>query len=126
MTHKEIKVPVIDIFAGPGGLGEGFIQAGFNILLSAEMDSTACATLTLRKFFHCFPKGNAPEAYYRCIRGEISTADLRDEYPQEWQAASNSIANVELGTDSGNQTLYQMIDQKLNGNRNFVLIGGPP
>ena len=38
-------LPVVDIFAGPGGLGEGFTQAGFKVLVSAEMNPTACETL---------------------------------------------------------------------------------
>ena len=55
--------PVIDIFAGPGGLGEGFTQAGFKVLLSAEMDPVACQTLRLRKFFNSFPRDRVPHSY---------------------------------------------------------------
>ena len=48
------NIPVIDLFAGPGGLGEGFSCAGFDITLSIEMDPIACKTLRLRKFFNLY------------------------------------------------------------------------
>ena len=119
-------LPVIDIFAGPGGLGEGFTQAGFKVLVSAEMDQVACSTLMLRKFFHCFPKGQAPELYYSFLRGEATLETLKEKYPSEWMEASKSVANVELGTEIGNQILYRKLDQALAGNKGFLLIGGPP
>ena len=119
-------IPVVDIFAGPGGLGEGFIQAGFNIILSAEMDIIACQTLTLRKFFHKFPPGNAPESYYEYMRGMITLDDLVEEFPEEWDAASSTVAKVELGTEQGNADLYSRLDTVLSKHDCFILIGGPP
>ena len=50
-------IQVVDIFAGPGGLGEGFssfMDRGarrFEIALSIEKDSFARKTLLLRSFF---------------------------------------------------------------------------
>ena len=65
MLNKHI--PIIDIFAGPGGLGEGFSsfedgkgQKSFKIKLSVEKDEHAHKTLELRAFFRQFAKGNAP------------------------------------------------------------------
>ena len=49
-------IPVIDIFAGPGGLGEGFSaltideESLFDVRLSIEKEEVACRTLFLRKF----------------------------------------------------------------------------
>ena len=117
-------LPVVDIFAGPGGLGEGFTQAGFEILLSAEMDPVACQTLTLRKFFHQFEKLNAPEAYYKFIRGEVGIEVLKENYQKEWSKAVNAVANVELGTKEGNSAFNKRLDQKLNNRDDFILIGG--
>jgi DNA (cytosine-5)-methyltransferase 1 len=68
-------VPVIDLFAGPGGLGEGFAafqttdgRQPFKIALSIEKDPYAHQTLTLRSFFRQFTPEAAPEEYYTYLR----------------------------------------------------------
>ena len=61
---KLIDLPVIDIFAGPGGLGEGFSQAGFKIELSIEKETVACNTLRIRKFFHMINKDEGHKDYF--------------------------------------------------------------
>jgi DNA (cytosine-5)-methyltransferase 1 len=42
----------IDLFAGAGGLSEGFIRQGFNPVAHVEMNKLACDTLTTRVAFH--------------------------------------------------------------------------
>ena len=55
------KIPIIDLFAGPGGLGEGFMslksnegKSIFDIKLSIEKNVNAHKTLALRSFFRQF------------------------------------------------------------------------
>ena len=38
----------LDLFAGAGGLSEGFMRAGFNPVAHVEMDTAACYTLKTR------------------------------------------------------------------------------
>lgn len=69
-----MPIPVIDLFAGPGGLGESFSSLRdnsgspvFRISLSIEKDQHAHKTLELRSFFRQFPDGEVTEDYYRYI-----------------------------------------------------------
>lgn len=79
-------IPVIDVFAGPGGLGEGFSsfrharKRVFQIVLSIEKDRAARETLRLRSFFRQFPNG-APDDYYQYLRGVLSIEELYLRYP---------------------------------------------
>lgn len=42
----------IDLFAGAGGLSEGFIQAGFNPIAHVEMNAFAAQTLITRSAYY--------------------------------------------------------------------------
>jgi len=42
----------IDLFAGAGGLSEGFIQAGFKPIAHVELEKSACNTLKTRTAYH--------------------------------------------------------------------------
>ena len=71
--HK--KIPVIDLFAGPGGLGEGFSsilddnnKRVFDIKLSVEKDKNAHETLKLRSFIRQFPVDDIPPEYYDYVK----------------------------------------------------------
>ncbi|MBA2436303.1 MAG: DNA cytosine methyltransferase, partial [Chthoniobacterales bacterium] len=80
-------IPVIDLFAGPGGLGEGFSalcdaqrRRVFRIKLSIEKDEHAYRTLLLRAFFRQFR--SAPEEYYDYLRGKLTREELFRRFPQ--------------------------------------------
>ena len=46
------KLNYIDLFAGAGGLSEGFIREGFSPVAHVEMNREACDTLKTRLAFH--------------------------------------------------------------------------
>jgi len=132
-----MKIPIIDIFAGPGGLGEGFStfhdthknDGNFKITLSIEKDKYAHQTLTLRSFFRQFPKGEAPIDYYEFVKGKISLEELFNRWPEQAERAKNEAWKAELG-ESKNAVSNTVVDKKirkaLKGNKNWLLIGGPP
>ena len=70
-------IKVIDLFAGPGGLGEGFSayrfknKQRFKIALSIEKETSAHQTLLLRAFFRQFDNRKLPDEYYAFLRGEL-------------------------------------------------------
>lgn len=65
MAPSEGGLTVVDLFAGAGGLSEGFRQAGFRVLLGTDSDPDACATF----------QRNFPEAV--ALYGDIRKADIK-------------------------------------------------
>ncbi len=128
----QTPIPIIDIFAGPGGLGEGFSASKsehgkpiFKIKLSIEKDEFAHRTLELRAFFRQFGGNQVPSGYYEYLKGKISKEALFTKYPKEAAQAQNETWLAELGVTS-NDLIDTRIRAALNGSSNWILIGGPP
>jgi DNA (cytosine-5)-methyltransferase 1 len=130
MTRSCRRIPIIDIFAGPGGLSEGFhsVESSdcgvkFASVLSIEKDAAACETLRLRSFYHQFASRSVPAAYYKVVRGERPQSDL-EQFP-EWARANDIVWKAELGKISARE-LHKKIEDRLDGARDWILLGGPP
>lgn len=133
LRSTKVPIPVIDLFAGPGGLGEGFsaFRAGgtspFEVRLSVEKDPAAHSTLTLRAFFWKFRSSPVPDSYYEFLRGDISRSDLFARHPVEARAAVQEALCAELG---GAEFSAEMLDARVSAaigrTPRWVLIGGPP
>ena len=128
------KIPVIDLFAGPGGLGEGFSSIvdedgnrRFEIKVSIEKEAVAHRTLTLRALFRSFPKGRVPDCYYDYLRGSITREELfvHPDVPEESRQAVREAKCAELGL-TPHKEIDDWIKFGLDGTKEWVLIGGPP
>lgn len=127
-----MTIDVIDLFAGPGGLGEGFSSldngTAFRIAVSAEMESSAHKTLTLRAFFrHAQRVGDlkAIDTYYAYCN-YVAAPHPSTAHPSLWAAAKDEARQLTLGDPASNGTLDQILRKKKLLNDNTVLIGGPP
>jgi len=123
---------VIDVFAGPGGLGEGFAALGydtgshpFKIALSIEKDPSAHNTLMLRSFYRQFDLDKIPQEYWSYAKGEIAKSELFALYPRQAKAAAAEAKCIELGKTPQDE-VKNLISQRLNGSEKWVLVGGPP
>ena len=129
--NQSKAIPVVDLFAGPGGLGEGFssLDSGtvFRILVSAEMETSAHKTLVLRSFYRLLKNNSLSlDPYYRFCNGE-------SEFPYEaqtlstWEKAQQEAKQIKLGSIEGNLELNRILDKANIGPlKPWVLIGGPP
>lgn len=125
MTYK-----IIDLFAGPGGLGEGFAAykdgTTFEIALSAEMEAGAHKTLTLRSFFRKIRGDqNALNAYYNFCTSEEAPHPC-ELFPLAWQDARSEARQLTLGNPAHNKELDKLLDEAMLREDETVLIGGPP
>lgn len=132
-------IPVIDLFAGPGGLGEGFSalkdsknRYPFKIALSIEKDPVAHKTLELRSFFRQFryTNKNIPEDYYNYLQGKIARDTLFEKNAQEASLARKEIRLATLGDKNDDKKIDEWIKNVIGSGTHmtnpWVLIGGPP
>src|SRR5882762_9174260 len=125
-----MSIPVIDLFAGPGGLSEGFEAYRsngvkvFRCVLSVEKDTFAHQTLLLRAFFRQFRK--PPNEYYAHLRGELSLTKLFKFYPAQHAAAKAEAIHLTLAPRNGRR-IDRLVRKALRGHGDrWILIGGPP
>src|SRR5438034_3068616 len=119
-------VPVIDLFAGPGGLGEGFgafrVKGSlpFDVRLSIEKDAVACATLTVRKFFRQFER--PPSALDAYAEGQATLSEVFAAHRVEAKRARSGVWKAELGKVSPRSVTNRVRD-RLRGSPDWVLLG---
>jgi DNA (cytosine-5)-methyltransferase 1 len=131
------RISVIDLFAGPGGLGEGFYKyksgKKFGPTVSIEMDKSACETLKLRKLFRML-NARDKKKYYEIIRinKRISWNEIKKVFNNYQNQIDASVWNHELGskTFTEKETIKE-IKRRLDNlghrkNDPLIIIGGPP
>lgn len=124
---------VVDIFAGPGGLAEGFSSVSgsdgkraFHVDLSIEKEASAHSTLQLRAFLRQFGD-TLPESYYRYLNDGGEEPDWEILHPEEWAAAEKEAWKLELGEEDPSVRLDPRLDAIRDAAEgNTILIGGPP
>ncbi len=117
----------IDLFAGPGGLGEGFYQAGFEIGVSVEKEKTECRTLLARKIFLRLKHQGFDRLAERFRLGKTPVDAIKQSHPEIYANCEKRVLNLELGSAD-----FKHVIRSIKGcigncpSENLVVIGGPP
>lgn len=112
----------IDLFAGAGGLSEGFIRAGFEPIAHVEMNKDACDTLKTRAAFHYLKENDRVEEYYDYLKGKITRQEFWAKVPEN---LINSVINTEISAETL-PFIFEKIDKELGKKKVDLVIGGPP
>lgn len=112
----------LDLFAGAGGLSEGFIRAGYEPVAHVEMDAAACYTLKTRSAYHWLRKHGDLSLYTRYLYGEISRAEFYGQIPER---VLSSVLNYEISKETL-PPIFKDIDTLLGDEKLDLIVGGPP
>ena len=125
---------IVDLFAGPGGLGEGFASlvedghAPFRIGISVEKEASAHRTLTLRAFLREYRAlhGTLPDQFIDFHAGLATEPDWSAVDAEAWQLAIDEARALELGTEAAATAIDGVIAKLRKNYDDMILIGGPP
>lgn len=115
----------IDLFAGAGGLSEGFIQSGYQPIAHVEMNEHAAKTIETRIAYYYLKEKDQLKNYYEYEKGLMTRENLLKLIPEE---ELKSVINKEI-SEKTIKDIFQVIDtiKKEKGiNQIDVIIGGPP
>ena len=112
----------LDLFAGAGGLSEGFIRAGFNPIAHVEMDRAACYTLRTRMAYHWLKKNGDLKHYAEYLKGNINRKEFYNLVPNK---VIESVINAEIGKETLSDIFCQ-IGRLPRSKEVELIIGGPP
>jgi DNA (cytosine-5)-methyltransferase 1 len=116
------KLTYIDLFAGAGGLSEGFIRQGFTPIAHVEMNKFACDTIKTRVAYHYLKQIGESKKYESYLKKEINREMLWKQVPK---SEMESVIQSEISSKTIND-IFASIDKRVRGKKVDVIIGGPP
>lgn len=122
LSMRYSPLTYLDLFAGAGGLSEGFIRAGFEPVAHVESDEAACFTLRTRMAYHWLSTHKRSSTYSDYLNGNLTRDQLYGEIPQ---SISDSVINAQIGSDTLS-SIFRKIDSLLGKRKLDLIIGGPP
>lgn len=117
------KLNYIDLFAGAGGLSEGFIRADFNPIAHVEMNKDACDTLKTRAAYHWLKDNGKKKIYIDYLKSDNRKKE------ELWSKVPSSVINSVINSEISKESLpkiFNNIDDALNGEEIDLVVGGPP
>lgn len=130
-----MAIQVVDVFAGPGGLNEGFASFSkndsfpFEVVSSIEMGAIECDTLRLRAALRSVERqsGGLPSAYLDAAKtGNYLTALQDDsEFAIALEQTKTHVHEFMLESATRDES-DALISAALNGTDPWILVGGPP
>lgn len=118
-------IDYIDLFAGAGGLSEGFTATGFHPVAHVEMNKEACNTLKTRACYYYLKSMNRLEIYREYLLGKITREELYNKVPA---SVLDTVINQTMSADSMPE-LFEKMDRLLKEQHVMqvdLLVGGPP
>lgn len=112
----------IDLFAGAGGLSEGFVRSGFASIAHLEMDEHACDTLKTRIAYHYLKANKQLDIYINYLQEKITKEELYSSIPQE----ELDTVICEKIDSSTIDVIFEKIDDLKKNKKVDLIIGGPP
>lgn len=128
MNKNKDRFYAIDLFAGCGGLSEGFRQTGFDVIAQVEMDKWACETLKTRFLYYKLKEGGKGHLYDRFAMEKISQDNILSRYPEIRQLMYYTVIQAEFGKESIKKIIGKIENaREIHGaSKIHVVIGGPP
>lgn len=112
----------IDLFAGAGGLTEGFVRSGFTAIAHLEMDEHACDTLKTRIAYHYLKANKQLDIYNNYLQEKITKEELYSAIPQE----ELDTVICDKICSSTIDAIFNKIDDLKRNKKIDLIIGGPP
>lgn len=115
----------IDLFAGGGGLSEGFANAGLSPIAHVEKNNDACETLRTRACYRYLKETENLNYYYDYLQKKIERSDFLSNVPEK---IIEGIIQSEM-RDNTMDDIFDSIDKRLEDKgvtKVEAIVGGPP
>ena len=113
---------VIDLYAGGGGISEGFHRAGFDIVAYIEKNRHACNTLRTRCAYWELKRRKKNYIYNNYLKSNISLSELHSYINKK------RVINLDLSDEMLSKIVFDIRNnmEYMNVKKIDAFIGGPP